>query len=337
MEAYQVIPILNQQSQFVLKSDERTDASYWIPLNFATKKTPDFTNTAPTSWIPQGQPSAYVTTDAENSDWIVFNKQQTGYYRVNYDNKGWALIIHELVKGNHSLIHHTNRAQLIDDAFNLARANQLDYQIVLDLLRYLSKERDYLPWAAANVGINYLNTLIAGTDYYQDFRSFVMSLVNGLYKDLGVDPVQGESTANNYARIVAIKWACTYGSAECLTEASNRLMEEAVDGKMITADYRESLYCHGLRAGSEEAFVYLFQKMQSSTDASERSFIVDSLGCSENPKFLRDLLEATVGNHEIRFNSGERVAIVNSIYQKNIVGLEQTMEFLIKYPTEANQ
>lgn len=145
----------------------------------ATANNPDFSQTTPEGWLVRGQLSVAVKPTAQktwsDSDWIVLNKQQTGYYRVNYDRKGWNLIIRELVNGDHTKIHRTNRAQLVDDVLTLARADQLGYDVAFDLLRYLSKERDYLPWAAADSGFTYLNTMLAGTDYHDQF--LVSSLI----------------------------------------------------------------------------------------------------------------------------------------------------------------
>lgn len=39
-----------------------------------------------------------------------------------------------------------NRAQIIDDAYHLMVANQLDILTFLDLIRYLSQETDFIAW-----------------------------------------------------------------------------------------------------------------------------------------------------------------------------------------------
>lgn len=54
------------------------------------------------------------------NEWFILNVQRGGFYRVNYDNNTWHLLLDQLLQ-NHSVIHHLNRAQILDDAFNLAK------------------------------------------------------------------------------------------------------------------------------------------------------------------------------------------------------------------------
>ena len=100
---------------------------------------------------------------------VIFNVQQTGYYRVNYDKKNWRLIADQLNR-DHTKIHVINRAQLLDDAFNLAKSGMLDYETALSLTSYLSKETEYIPWSAALTGLSYVNKMLKRTSAYGDFR-----------------------------------------------------------------------------------------------------------------------------------------------------------------------
>lgn len=49
-----------------------------------------------------------------------------------------------------------NRAQIIDDSFNLALANKLDYTLVLNLSQYLKGEDDVMPWYTAKYEFEFL-------------------------------------------------------------------------------------------------------------------------------------------------------------------------------------
>ena len=67
---------------------------------------------------------------------------------MNYDKKNWKLIAEQLQR-NHTAIHVINRAQILDDAFNLAKSGLLDYEVALSLTSYLGQETEYIPWKAA--------------------------------------------------------------------------------------------------------------------------------------------------------------------------------------------
>lgn len=92
-----------------------------------------------------------------------------GYYRVNYDVANWNLITDEL-RQNRSNIPPLNRAQLLDDALNLARAGKLSYSLALTLTTYLEHENDYIPWAAALNALSFLDRRLINNDGYDDFK-----------------------------------------------------------------------------------------------------------------------------------------------------------------------
>ena len=93
----------------------------------------------------------------------------TGYYRVNYDEENWKLIIKQLNE-DHTQIHVINRAQIIDDAINLARVGLLKYELALGVTSYLNSETEYIPWAAALTGFRYLEEMLKRTAAYGDFK-----------------------------------------------------------------------------------------------------------------------------------------------------------------------
>lgn len=86
---------------------------------------------------------------------ILLNYFSTGFYRVNYDEENWLSLIEQLKKSP-ATIPALNRAQLIDDSLNLARAGKLNYSVALSLTDYLEKENDVIPWFAAMNGLNYV-------------------------------------------------------------------------------------------------------------------------------------------------------------------------------------
>ena len=62
------------------------------------------------------------------------------------------------------------RAQLLNDALNLAMSGRLDYQIALELTSQLVSNVEYLPWSAAFSAFEHLDTMLALTPAYGNFK-----------------------------------------------------------------------------------------------------------------------------------------------------------------------
>jgi len=101
---------------------------------------------------------------------LTFRFAFIGYYRVNYDEKNWALLISYLKSDEYNKIHAVNRAQLLDDSLNLARAGVLPYGTALELAEYLVKEEDYIPWYSALTAFTFLNLRLTGTEVEPLFK-----------------------------------------------------------------------------------------------------------------------------------------------------------------------
>merc|ERR1712106_1092520 len=121
----------------------------------------------------EGEQTKEVSDMPAEGTAVVFNVQQTGYYRVNYDKNNWDMLAKQLLK-DHSTIHVINRAQIIDDALNLAKSGLLDYDTALSVTGYLSKEVEYIPWASALSGLKYVNKMPKRTAAYGDFKRYML-------------------------------------------------------------------------------------------------------------------------------------------------------------------
>lgn len=90
---------------------------------------------------------------------------------MNYDDTNWQLLCNDLrIPNKAAQISATNKAQLIDDALNLARAGLLDYETAMNVTRYLSDELDYLPWKSAFTAFSYLDNMLIKTAGFEKFK-----------------------------------------------------------------------------------------------------------------------------------------------------------------------
>lgn len=76
----------------------------------------------------------------------------------------------ELLQNNFKAISTKNRAQILNDALELAALDFLDYTSALNLTKNLANEKKYLPWAAAFNSFREISLAIANTHYQEIFK-----------------------------------------------------------------------------------------------------------------------------------------------------------------------
>ncbi|KAF7990265.1 hypothetical protein HCN44_000070 [Aphidius gifuensis] len=156
------------QEPYTINVNTNRKNKYWVPINYAQRKD-DFINTTVTHWLSPNYKSLTIS-DVDKNKWAIFNIQQFGYYRVNYDNQNWHMIIKVLKSNQYQDIHVLNRAQLIDDAFNLAATSRLNYSIALDVASYLHQEKDLIPWIPAFTGLLEIHKILVNTKYHENYK-----------------------------------------------------------------------------------------------------------------------------------------------------------------------
>uniref|UniRef100_A0A182QV74 Aminopeptidase n=1 Tax=Anopheles farauti TaxID=69004 RepID=A0A182QV74_9DIPT len=315
--------VILSQERFYADKRTPTEHVWYIPYSFATGSKPSFDDLAHFRWL--ATKAERVETGVAADDWIIFNKQQTGYYRVNYDAHNWAKIAAAL-RTDVSAIHRFNRAQLINDAFNLARANRLDMAQALDLLRYLSGEQEYVPWAAANGVLNYFFNKLRGTASYHDFIVYVDALIGPVFESFGdISTVpEDETLLEKYLKQLISTWACRVGYTECLRQTTEALHAAVETNTPVHPDVSYVVYCYGLKGATDDEYRWLFNQMISSRNEAERAVLIDALGCAQDQSQLVSLLTVAIGsNSELEsLLPSERSRIVSSIYSAGRFGVE---------------
>lgn len=153
------------QQRYMLPEVNIEDTTRWfVPITLETKaqRTKD---TIPQYWMNNTN-EIIIENIVESTHWLYVNVKRAFYYRVNYDYQSWVIL-----GLSYEEFPAVIKAQLIDDALNLARAEVLSYDIPLTfLLKLYAKFKDILPWAAATPGINYLTNMLNREPAYEHFR-----------------------------------------------------------------------------------------------------------------------------------------------------------------------
>uniref|UniRef100_A0A669BMZ5 Aminopeptidase n=1 Tax=Oreochromis niloticus TaxID=8128 RepID=A0A669BMZ5_ORENI len=237
--------------------------------------------------------------------WVLANINVTGYYRVNYDLGNWERLFTQL-NTDHKVIPVINRAQLVDDAFSLARAQLLSTSLALRTTSYLSKETEYMPWQSALNNLDYYYLMLDRTDVYQPMQDYIKKQVTPLFlyfKNMTSDwssvPVQH---TDQYNQENAIRMACRSGVPECnslTTTWFNKWMEEPQQN-MIHPNLRSVVYCSAIAAGDKAEWEFGWSQFKIASVANEANKLMFALACTNNTELLNRYLSYTLNSTIIR-------------------------------------
>ncbi|XP_071443368.1 uncharacterized protein [Hetaerina americana] len=315
------------QSRFVLEDGSRGD-NWWIPLTFTSASSADFSNTVPTQWMPESEKTITVKGMPNKDEWVIFNLQQSGYYRVNYDEKNWRLIINHLHGEHFKNVHPLNRAQLIDDSLNLARAGHVHYHTALDLTSYLAKETDFIPWYSAYQGLAFLDARLAATAGYNKYMNFILDIINANYEKVKFKDSPSDDHITHLSRSMLLPWACKYQHKDCIEEATKMFSEwKQNPTQSVPASLKSTVYCYGMASEGKEGWDFLWERYKSASVASEQALIMGALGCSKDKATLERYLQETIAE-DSSIRRQDRASVFAAVYSRTN-GLDIALNFMI--------
>ncbi|XP_058703141.1 aminopeptidase N [Poecile atricapillus] len=261
--------------------------------------------------------------------WLLLNLNVTGYFRVNYNQENWDQLLNQLGT-NHQVFPVINRAQIIDDAFNLARAKYVNVTLALSTTRFLSRETEYMPWQAALSNLQYFQQMFDRSEVFGAMSSYMRKQVTPLfayYKNITNDWKDTPSgLMPQYNEVNAISTACSYGVTECQQLAANYLsMWENSTNNPVPPNLRSAIYCSMVATGGEKAWDFLWKKFQEAHVVSEADKLRTALSCSPHPWILNRYLEYTLDPTKIR--KQDATSTINSI-ASNVVGQPLAWDFI---------
>ncbi|XP_049579447.1 aminopeptidase N-like [Syngnathus scovelli] len=317
------------QKHFLLDPDSKVTAP--SPFNYEW--------IVPIRWMKTGvaQDQLWLThgTDTKTSmklsgsEWLLGNLNVMGYYRVNYDQGNWNKLL-DVLKTTHATIPVVNRAQLVDDAFNLARAKIIPTVLALETTKYLDKEREYMPWESALNNLDFFYLMFDRSEVYGPMQDYLKKQVIQLFNYFKTITENWTTVPNGhmdqYNQVNAISLACRTGHQEC-QDLTKAWFKQWMDGgkNPINPNLRSTVYCNAIAAGGAKEWDFAWSEFQNATIASEAEKLRAALACTKQPWLLNRYLESTLNSTLIRKQDATSTIVYIA---NNVVGQSLAWDFV---------
>ncbi|KAJ8664402.1 hypothetical protein QAD02_006064 [Eretmocerus hayati] len=279
---------------------------WYVPINYATQKNANFNTTTPELWLTNK--SMDVSLDVGADNWIILNKQTTGYYRVNYDERNWLLIIDSLRSSKKSLesIHVLNRAQLHGDAFKFVSSGRLSLEILLKLMMALKNETDYIAWITAIDAIQWLKLLLRFTEYHPIFKRYIEWICQDMDAPL-IKMIQRKGYVDLIRILNPDRVRVYFNHKNCSSDQDLRnLLSWLADKTSHSSQMTPLIACCDYRNNENEEYTKLWLQISEKNFTSNK-LLSRKILCFQNRDLLRYYLDITAKNDTEREHSSEQL------------------------------
>ncbi|GFW97489.1 glutamyl aminopeptidase [Trichonephila clavipes] len=279
---------------------QRYNFIWQIPLSFKNLAT----GNEHTLWLKNK--TATFEINAMKDDVVKFNPGFIGFYVVKYDDADWKRLGKKLIE-NHEVLPVSDRYNLLHDAFALAETDRLPYSVALDLTRYLSHERDPLPWNLFRDHVlHFEHYLDANSPALSLLKKYVANLTSDLYNEYvaAVDDksifrkldTKTGSCSFSYSDLnlesVLMDLACRSHNEHCL-DTLHQDLQLWLLGQNLTSDLHFVLDVSISHFGNDTLWTYLFDEMCANETARDKKLLLaEGLTSFTTPALITKTIDA---------------------------------------------
>ncbi|KAE8687604.1 Aminopeptidase M1 [Hibiscus syriacus] len=236
-----------------------------------------------------------LSSDGNKSAWIKLNVEQTGFYRVKYDEELAARLRHAI---ENNYLTATDRFGILDDSFALCMARQLPLTSLITLMAAYREELEYTVLSNL-ITITYKVGRIAADarpELMDNINQFFINLFQYSAEKLGWDVKQGESHLDAMLRGEILTALAMLGHKETLNEASRRFDAFLNDRNtpLLPPDIRKAAYVavmQSVTSSNRAGFESLLRVYRETDLSQEKIRILGSLPSCPDPAIVLEVLK----------------------------------------------
>ncbi|KAM3710086.1 hypothetical protein ACB098_01G002200 [Castanea mollissima] len=237
-----------------------------------------------------------LPSDGNNlaSSWVKLNVNQTGFYRVKYDEDLAAKLRYAVEK---KYLSATDRFGILDDSFALCMARQQPLNSLLTMMGAYSGELEYTVLSNL-INISYKVERIAADanpELLECINQFFITLFLRSAIKIGWEPKKGESHLDAMLRGEVWTALAVFGYDPALKEGSRRFHAFLDDRNtpLLHPDIRKAAYVAVMRRVSSSnrfGFENLLRVYRETDLSQEKTRVLSSLASSPDPSIILEAL-----------------------------------------------
>ncbi len=203
------------------------------------------------------------------------NDQQTGFYRVQYDD---AANLTELGRRvNAKTIPPEDRWGLQNDLYALVKSGDISLAEYLKFLAAYQQEEAYLP--LVSIADNLLGAyLVTNENCREQITSTAVPWFETILHRIGYEPAKAETHTTSLLRDKFI-WAAAFLGSQTAAEFARDRFKALKQGADIHPDIMKSVLQASAYTGDDRAYAWFVQRMDQSRIEHERMNILTAMGC----------------------------------------------------------
>ncbi|XP_073991593.1 glutamyl aminopeptidase-like isoform X2 [Rhodnius prolixus] len=270
----------------------------------------------PIKYITSGEPktlqSAFLLSDEphstikfpEGTSWFKLNSRQVGFYRVNYTAEQWMNFTQLLTDDIKTISLPEDRSNLIDDAFSLASAGYLEYNVPLQLISYLqsNKETHFLPWLTSSSHILRLRKILYGTPVFEKFKRYVHRILEHVVSDSLWEIKESSPIFEKILKSTLANFAVRM-EVPAAKEKVNELFNNWISGKsdIPSVDFKSTVFTYGMGGEQLESnWNQMWSLYLKEHDPQQKVRLMEALSSVTDPHIIKKLLELAKNEDLVR-------------------------------------
>ena len=264
------------QERFTVHFPNPPAQRWQIPLTYVTELQPA------TNGFLLRDKSANLPNELPADRALKLNVGDGGYYRVEYDDASWKMLISHLGQ-----ISEADRVNLLSDAWALVEANREPLSHYLDLVTQVLKEDQLAVYDQIIDTFLFINRLLAGDPTRPRFQQYARVLLRPAFDRAGWEAKEDEPAQRSFLRASLIRGLGFLDDADIVTGCRAHFERFRSQRAAIAPDLRPDIFAVVGRYADAPTWEKLHQLGLKTTSTEEKQNYYEALANAIDPKLVQ--------------------------------------------------